>query len=306
MSYAIFRVEPIYKLSDLAQIGSHNKREKKAYKSNPDIDITKTKNNIELVPLSEKYIKGFYNLTKEYKKEHDKRMETMRDDRKKTFKQMVDDANNVVADELLFTSDNDFFKDMSKRQIKKWADTCMDFVYEDLGYTKEQILHATLHLDETTPHIHCVVVPLIRKYDKRSNSEKYTISKKQYIKSSAHLSELQDKYHQRLIDKSFDLKRGVKNSDNEHISIKEFKKITKKLDTRMEKQNYLMTRDFEVLEEKLKTSKPTISGKEVKIDKDTYDTLNNFMHTSKQVIKEMPRIKHYLKNLLIIQNHIKI
>ena len=41
MSYAIFRVEPINKLSDLAQIGSHNKREKKAYKSNPDIDITK-------------------------------------------------------------------------------------------------------------------------------------------------------------------------------------------------------------------------------------------------------------------------
>ena len=41
MSYAIFRVEPINKLSDLAQIGSHNKREKKAYKSNPDINITK-------------------------------------------------------------------------------------------------------------------------------------------------------------------------------------------------------------------------------------------------------------------------
>ena len=298
MSYAIFRVEPIYKIADLAQIGLHNKREKKAYKSNPDIDITKTKNNIELVPLSEKYIKGFYNLTKEYKKEHDKRMETMRDDRKKTFKQMVDDANNVVADEMIFTSDSDFFKDMSKRQIKKWADTCMDFVYEDLGYTKEQILHATLHLDETTPHIHCVVVPLIRKYDKRSNSEKYTISKKQYIKSSTHLSELQDKYHQRLIDKGFDLKRGIKNSDNEHISIKEFKKITKKLDTRMEKQNYLMTRDYEELEEKLKTSKPTISGKEVKIDKDTYDILNNFMHTSKQVIKEMPRNQALFKELI--------
>ena len=235
MSYAIFRVEPINKLSDLAQIGSHNKREKKAYKSNPDIDITKTKNNIELVPLFEKYIKGFYNLTKEYKKEHDKRMETMRDDRKKTFKQMVDDSNNVVADELLFTSDNDFFKDMNKRQIKKWADTCMEFVYEDLGYTKEQVLHATLHLDEKTPHIHCVVVPLIRKYYKRTNTEKYTISKKQYIKDKAYLSLLQDKYYQRLIDKGFDLERGIKNSDNEHISIKEFKKITRKLDNRLEK-----------------------------------------------------------------------
>ena len=297
MSYAIFRVEPINKLSDLAQIGSHNKREKKAYKSNPDIDITKTKYNIDLVPLSEKYIKGFYNLTKEYKLEHDKRMEIMRDDRKKTFRQMVDDSNNVVADELLFTSDFDFFKGMSKKQIKKWADTCMEFVYNDLGYTKEQILHATLHMDEKTPHIHCVVVPLIRKFDKRTNTEKWTISKKQYIKDKAHLSELQDKYYQRLIDNRFDLERGIKNCDNEHISIKEFKKITNKLDNRLEKQNYLMTRDYEKLEEKLKTSKPTITGKEVKIDKDTYDTLNQFMNTSKRVIKDIPRNQALFKEL---------
>ena len=33
-------------------------------------------------------------------------------------------------------------------------------------------------MDEKTPHIHCVVVPLIRKFDKRSNTEKYTISKR--------------------------------------------------------------------------------------------------------------------------------
>ena len=289
MSYAIFRVEPINKLSDLAQIGSHNKREKKAYKSNPDIDITKTKNNIDIIPLSEKYIKGFYNLTKEYKKEHDKRMETMRDDRKKTFKQMLDDSNNVVADELLFTSDNDFFKGMSKKEIRKWADTCMEFVYNDLGYKKEQILHATIHMDEKTPHLHCVVVPLIRKFDKRTNTEKWTISKKQYIRDKNHLSELQDKYYERLINNGFKLERGIKNSDNEHISVKEFKKITKKLDNRLEKQNYLMTRDYEELEEKLKNSKPTITGKEVKIDKDTYDTLNRFMSTSKQVIKEIPK-----------------
>ena len=36
MNYAIFRSEPIYTLNDLAQIGSHNKREKKAYNSNPN------------------------------------------------------------------------------------------------------------------------------------------------------------------------------------------------------------------------------------------------------------------------------
>jgi len=58
-----------------------------------------------------------------------------------------------------------------------------------------------------------------------------------------------------------------------------------------------MTRDFEELQEKLKTSKPTITGKEVKIDKDTYDTLNNFMNTSKRVIKDMPRNQALFKEL---------
>jgi len=69
LNYAIFRSEPIYTINDLAQIGSHNKREKKAYQSNPDIKLELTKNNIELVPLAEKYVKGFYNLTKDYKKD---------------------------------------------------------------------------------------------------------------------------------------------------------------------------------------------------------------------------------------------
>ena len=58
-----------------------------------------------------------------------------------------------------------------------------------------------------------------------------------------------------------------------------------------------MTKDFEELQEQLKTSKPTITGKEVKIDKDTYDTLNNFMNTSKRVIKDMSRNQALFKEL---------
>lgn len=83
LNYAIFRSSPIYTLKDLSQIGSHNKREKKAYNSNPDINLELTKNNIELKELDTKYVKGFYEITKEYKKEHDERMKTEREDRKK-------------------------------------------------------------------------------------------------------------------------------------------------------------------------------------------------------------------------------
>lgn len=60
LNYAIFRSEPIMTIPDLAQIGSHNKREKKAYQSNKDIKIELSKNNIELVPLDMKYTKWIY------------------------------------------------------------------------------------------------------------------------------------------------------------------------------------------------------------------------------------------------------
>ena len=137
LNYAIFRSEPIMTINDLAQIGSHNKREKKAYNSNPDIDIERSKDNIELVPLSDKYVKGFYNVVNDYRKEHEAIMKTERVDRKKTFKQMLDKSQNVVTDELLFAATNRFFKNMSNEDLMKWADTCMEFVYKDLGYTKK-------------------------------------------------------------------------------------------------------------------------------------------------------------------------
>lgn len=38
----------------------------------------------------------------------------------------------------------------------------MVFVYEDLRYTKEQVLHSVIYLDEKIPNIHCVVVALVK------------------------------------------------------------------------------------------------------------------------------------------------
>ena len=168
LNYAIFRSEPIMTMSDLRGIGSHNKREKQAYNSNPDIKIELSKDNIELVPLNCKYTKGFRELTKEYEKEHNKRMKTERKERQKSFTEMLNKSKNVVADELLFTATHKFFDNMTREDITRWANTCMEFVYEDLGYKKEQILHSVIHLDEETPHLHCVVVPLVKKLDKRT------------------------------------------------------------------------------------------------------------------------------------------
>ena len=293
LNYAIFRSEPIMTIPDLAQIGSHNKREKKVYQSNKDIKIELSKNNIELVPLNVKYVKGFDELTKEYKKEYNERMKTERADRKKRYHEMLNSSRNCVADELVMTASHNFFKDMSREQIKDWADTCMEFVYNDLGYKKEQILHATVHLDEETPHIHCVVVPLVKKLDNRTKSERYTISKKQYIKDKLQLSQLQDMYHKRLTEKGYDLERGIKGSDNQHIKIKEYKKLTKKLNQELNVRNDRIDKAMADFEEKMKTTKQTliIDKDFVKVKKDTFDSMNNVISESKKVMELQPKLQ---------------
>lgn len=293
MSYAIFRVEPINKLKDLGQIGAHNTRTKEAYKSNPDIDKSKSINNINLVPITHKdYYTSYMNLVKDYKKQHDEKQKIERENRKKTFSQMLDDSNSVVADELLFTSDKEFFKDMTREEIVNWAECCMDFVYEDIGYDKWQILNAAIHLDEKTPHLHCVVVPLIKKFDKRSNQEKWTISKKQYMKDKNYLSTLQDKYHERMINNGYDLDRGIKNSDNEHIDIKQYKKITRKLNLELDSKNKKLSNAMEELESKMETNKETIFDKEyVKVKKDTFDSMKNVIEQTKKVAELQPKIQ---------------
>ena len=292
LNYAIFRSQQIMTLNDLAQIGSHNKREKQAYKSNPDIKLELKDDNIELVPLESKYVKGFKELTKEYEKEHNERQKTERQERKKTYSQMLNKSKNVVADELLFTATHNFFENMNKDDIIDWANTCMEFVYKDLGYTKSQVLHATIHLDEETPHFHCVVIPLVKKYDKRTNTERYTISKKQYIRDKYHLSELQDKYHKRLTEKGYDLERGIKGSNAKHQKTKELKKTTRYYENKVKVINTRIDNALIVFEEKMKTTKNIpFSKTHVLVEKDTFESMNKVIKESKKAIEFQPKLQ---------------
>ena len=291
LNYPIFRRNPINTIRDLSNIGAHNKREKSSYKSNPNIDINKSSNNIEIKPLTEKYVKGFYNLVEPYQKEHNERTKTMRKDRVKTFREMIDKSKSVVADELIFTATHKFCNNMNREEIIKWADICMDFVYKDLGYTKEQVLHATVHMDEKTPHIHCVVVPLIKKYDKRTNTNRYTISKKQYIKDNNHLSSLQDKYYERLKSAGYDLERGVRNGDNVNIPIKEYKKITKKLEREVNIYNNRLNKVLDDFNNNIKTSKNIpFDNNHIIINKETLNNMNNVIEEVEEIMKVQPKL----------------
>ena len=297
MSYAIFRCQSINTLNDLSHIGSHNKREKESYKSNPDIRKKDSKNNIELVKCDIKYREKFYEITKEFRKEHEEKMTTIRHDRYKTFDQMVDDSKSCVADEMIFTSDQEFFKDMTKDEILKWANGCMDFVYNDLGYTKEQILHSVLHLDEKTPHIHCVVVPLVKKFDKRVNKERYSISKRDYIKDQTNLSVLQDKYCFRLNNLGFKLERGEKGTKIKNLSLGQLKGLTRHYERLADKSKRNIESEYLKIINTLKFSKKKAFSDSVIIDGESFHVLLRYLDLYTKEIQNQVIYQNFFNDL---------
>ena len=297
MSYAIFRCEGVKSLSDLTNRGKHNKREKESYKTNPDIRIEDSSKNIELIKSDKRYIDRFYEITKDYRLEFNERMKNARSDRKKSFYQMVNDSKSVVADEILFTSDKIFFDSLSEEELMKWANTVLDFVYEDLGYKKEQIIHATLHMDEKTPHIHLVVVPLVKKFDKRVNKERYSISKKAYIKNSIHLSELQDKYCNRLNKNGFKLERGQKNTGVKNLNPRQLKQVTRIFNKDLDNAKWELNRKYRSLINKMESKTKGILNKKIVFDYDTYLELMDYLKQANDAVNKVAKSEGIYKEL---------
>lgn len=215
MSYSVFRIQGIKITGDLVGISKHNKD--RISNTNQDIDTSRSKDNITLIEC-DNYNAKFNYIVAPMKEEHTERMKTMRADRIKTFNQHINSSKNDVAFEMVFTSDNEFFDGMSKDEIKKWAEKSLDFVTKDLGIERKNILHAIVHMDERTPHLHVVAVPIVKTYNKKQNKEVWSISRRQYINGKSQLSKVQDIYNQRMNESGYELDRGEKGSSKEHTT----------------------------------------------------------------------------------------
>lgn len=222
MSYSIFRVQGIKTTSDLRGIGKHNAD--RISDTNLDIDKEKSSENIELVKC-DSYLKRFSEITLDMRREHEERMKTTRSDRRKSFEQAINGAKNDVACEFLFTSDEEFFKGKSKAEIQSWAQDSLEFVTDEIGLSHDRIIHASVHMDEKTPHLHIVAVPLTEIYDGRRKENVLTISRHQFIKTKDDLSSLQDKYNERMNERGYVLERGTP-KEVRHQKVQAFKEQT--------------------------------------------------------------------------------
>lgn len=215
MSYSVFRIQGIKTTGDLVGISKHNKD--RISHTNQDIDTSKSKDNIILIECNN-YNSKFNDIVAPMKQEHTERMKTMRADRVKTFNQHINSSKNDIAFEMVFTSDNKFFDGLNRNDIKKWAEKSLDFVTKDLGIERRNILHAIVHMDEKTPHLHVVAVPLVKTYNKKQNKDVWSISRRQYINGKSQLSKAQDIYNQRMNESGYELDRGEKGSSKEHTT----------------------------------------------------------------------------------------
>lgn len=250
--------------SDLRGIGKHNVE--RISHTNFDIEKEKSEENIELIACNS-YLEKFREIMAPMKAEHDERMKKTRKDRQRTFEQAINSAKNDVACEFLFTSDEAFFESKSKEEIKAWAEESLEFIEQDIGIKRENMIHAAIHMDEKTPHFHVVAVPLLKAYDGRRKEETWQISRKKFVNTKEDLIQLQDRYNQRMNNKGFLLERGV-STGREHIELRRFKAVTAKEQAeQLEKEVQKKREEKEELHSSVKEMENRLSDLGVSLDK---------------------------------------
>ena len=147
MSYAIIR-NAKYKRENLKGIFRHNERRNKNY-SNKNINKEKSYLNYSLKDTQFTYEKEFDRIRKEY-----------------NLKGQIKTVSNIIC-EYIITSDKTFFDTIGEDETKRYFETAYKFVceYKELG--EQYILSAKVHMDEETPHMHLIFLPVVHTKDKK-------------------------------------------------------------------------------------------------------------------------------------------
>ena len=78
-------------------------------------------------------------------------------------------SNQNTCIEVIFSGSPETMCAMSQEQVNAWARDTLAWAQNQWG--KENIVSATLHCDEKTPHMHVIVVPIVQGQSRRSASK---------------------------------------------------------------------------------------------------------------------------------------
>lgn len=206
MSYSICRIAKI-KATGVTGIQIHDRREKDGIShTNEDIDWTKTSENIDLLEQQERFRTVVNNRIAE--------LELKRAPR----------SDATVMCQCLVTSDKAFFDKMSREEQNEYFKKSFEFIKERYG--EKNLVSATIHYDERTPHMHVNFVPVTS--DGRLSAKD--------LFSPKSLRELQNDYNRFVREHGYDLERGQIDSKTKHLEVEEYKIETRYEELKVKEQ----------------------------------------------------------------------
>ena len=214
MSYLVLHMDK-FKKEAIRGIQSHNRRERESH-SNPDIDYDRSAANYELHEVaSSNYAEAIQN----------------RIDDLLLVKAVRKDAVRMCG--LIVTSDKAFFDGLTPEETRRFFEESKAFLTEFVG--AENVISAMVHMDEKTPHMHFLHVPVTP--DGRLNANKI------YTRQS--LRKLQFGLPAHLQSRGFVIERGVEQtpgSAKRHLDTREFKQQKEEL-ARLAQESAVLMRD---------------------------------------------------------------
>jgi len=222
MGYAVVHMMKLSK-GAIRGIQSHNQREKDS-RNNPDIDKTRSDQNYDLI----------HHARINYHKEIKDCIEHFATETKTVRKDAVLLCNFII------TSDEQTMKSMSLEQQKSFFEDSVKFFGDRYGH--ENIINATVHMDETTPHLHLGLVPIAG--DRLSAKKIFT---------KLELAQLQTEFA-RDVGQIYNLERGQEGSTRTHLSEVKFKIVT------AQKENEQLKEDIKGLHQERDTLKNDCSA----------------------------------------------
>lgn len=189
MPYVVCHVEKCK--GALTVLGQHIDREKVPLNA----DESRTRLNLDLIPPRSKNLTDDVNarIAEGYKGK-----KAIRHDAVKAFK-------------IVFSGSNERMKELEAdpHAFRQWQDANLRFVNQRFG--SQNVVRFTLHMDEITPHIHAVIVPI---------TENGQLSAKALLDGPKAVAQLQTDYANAM--KPFGLERGKENSTAKHTDISEY------------------------------------------------------------------------------------
>lgn len=256
VGYAVVHMMKI-KSGAVGGIQSHNNREHEP-KTNPDVDMSRSEDNYDLISCD--------NYKRSIKEKLSNLVESSRAVRK--------DA--VVVCNFIVTSDNETMNALGADRQREFFQDSVKWFSDRYG--ADRVLNATVHMDETTPHLHIGVMPITQ--DGRLSAKA--------IFTKTEMKAIQTEFA-RDVGEKYGLERGVEGSERTHLSEARFKE-QKALE--MANEHGAIAQELHVLAENCKQelSEATRSLKTVKQElsamQDRKDTLQGEIERLEAIDKQ--------------------